>query len=58
MKIYAVVHEHRHGTSVYGLKSERDLTMEDALAFLGDDFEPDRDDEWCEIQEIELKEIK
>ena len=57
MKFYAVVHEHRHGTSIYGLKSKRTLAMVDALAFLGDDFEPNRDDEWCEIQEITFKEI-
>ncbi len=57
MRYFSVTHTHRHGTSVYGLKSKRFLGMVDALAFLGDDFEPDRDDEWCEIQEIEFKEI-
>lgn len=57
MKYYALVHQHRHGTSIHGLKSNRELTVDDAIAYLEDDFEQDRDDEWIELEKLSFIEV-
>jgi len=43
---YIGTHVHRHGESTYLLQSKRELGMEDFITFLGEDFEPDREDEY------------
>lgn len=53
MKTYVLEHHHRHGSSVYILQSQRDLTRQDALEYLGDEFEPNREDEWFELSQAE-----
>jgi len=50
MKYFTLIHVHRFGTNVHLLESERPLTEQDALEYLGDDFEPDREESF-ELEE-------
>jgi len=53
LKSWLLEHHHRHGSSVYFLQSERELDEQDAIKFLGEEFEPDRDDEWIELSQVD-----
>lgn len=44
MKIYMVLHCHRHGVSRYLLKAVREPTKSEVIAFLDIDYEPDREE--------------
>ncbi len=50
MKFYIGTHEHKHGVSTYLFRSSGMAEM-DFIAFLGDDYEPDRDDEFIIFSE-------
>jgi len=54
-KLYVVIHEHRHGTSVWALWAEMLPSEEQAVMSLEIDFEPDREEFICieEIDEIQ-----
>ena len=57
-RYYSGLHTHRHGVSCYILKAERELTIDDFIAFLGDDYEDDRDDEYLDFEEQSPIEIE
>jgi len=41
MRQYIIQHDHGHGTTMYYVQSARELTIEDAEAHVGDEYEPD-----------------
>lgn len=47
--IYTVIHEHKHGISVYVVKSDHSPTENEAVEKLGIDFEPDNPEEYIHI---------
>lgn len=49
-QLYVAIHEHRHGTSVYLIKSDHEPTEEEVVKFTDMDFEADRDDESLTIE--------
>jgi len=44
MPVYIALHHHRHGTDGHVLRCETMPTTEEIIAYLGDDYEPDRDE--------------
>lgn len=58
MKNFIVTHTHRHGFNVYLLKSLRMLGPDDAIEFLGEEFEDNREDEFVDIEEAQPTVIK
>jgi hypothetical protein len=48
-KLYIIIHTHRHGVDVYPVLANSYLSVEQAADYVGDAFEPDREDEYLDI---------
>jgi len=46
---YIALHTHRHGVSAYIFQADT-FTTEDFAEFLGAEYEPDRDDEFLDVE--------
>lgn len=64
MKVTLAAHRHRHGVSLLAYRAKRELSEEEIIEMLGEDFEEGRDDEYiddicsttfAEIQFIEVE---
>jgi hypothetical protein len=49
MKLWIVLHTHRHGVDVYPLFQTDAPTEDEMVAATGDSYEGDRDDEFLEV---------
>lgn len=52
MKFYVGRHNHRHGQSLYLFQSDGPLNEDDFEKLLVEEFEPDREDEYLELDEM------
>ena len=57
MKHYVGLHHHRHGIGAYVLKCDREPTLDEFKAFLGDTFEENREGEFLEIIDSSVHEF-